>query len=100
MENLRPLFETKEIFIADMCRYQYAHLNFLQGEIQSASLILSEIQNETIFKELAHIFQAEILDFVIKNAAAAVDSYLEFLELYPMSIYYDDIRLRLREITS
>jgi hypothetical protein len=26
--------------------------------------------------------------------------YLDFLELYPQSIYYDDVRLRLRELAS
>ena len=100
MERLVSLFNTNEIYIADMCRYQHAWLTFLQGETDSTKNQLSEIVNATIFRELAHIFHAEILDFIDNNISAAIDSYLEFLELYPQSIYYDDVRLRLRELAS
>mgnify|MGYP002828539511 CR=1 FL=1 len=34
--------------------------HYLQGDLNATRLMLSEIQNETIFKELAHIFLAEI----------------------------------------
>jgi len=100
MEKLESLFTTNEIYLADMCRYQYAWLSFLQGEIELTKNSLSKIKNETIWIELAHIFHAEILDFKENNLSDTIDSYLEFLELYPESIYYDDVRLRLREITS
>ena len=100
LEKLEELFDTKEIYIADMCRYQHAWLTFLQGDVILTKLQLSKIENETIFKELAHIFQAEILDFIDKDISKAIDSYLQFLELYPQSIYYDDVRLRLRELAS
>ena len=83
-----------------MCRFQHAWLTFLQGDTDSAKIQLHEIVNETIYKELAHIFQAEILDYIDRNISGAIDSYLEFLELYPQSIYYDDVRLRLRELAS
>ena len=100
LEKLESLFDTNEIYIADMCRYQHAWLTFLQGDTDSTKVYLTEIVNETIFMELAHIFQAEILDFIDKDISGAIDSYLDFLELYPQSIYYDDVRMRLREITS
>ena len=100
MEKLETLYDTNEIYIADMCRYQHAWLSFLQDETESAKVQLQSILQETIFKELAHIFQAEILDYIEKNVSGAIDSYLEFLELYPSSIYYDDVRLRLRELAS
>ena len=100
MEKLVTLYDTNEIFIADMCRYQHAWLSFLQDETESAKVQLQSILHETIFKELAHIFQSEILDYVDKDVSGAIDSYLEFLELYPNSIYYDDVRLRLRELAS
>ena len=100
LEKLETLFDTNEIYIADMCRFQHAWLTFLQGDAENTKTLLSKIENETIFKELAHIFQAEILDFIYNDFSNAIDSYLEFLELYPLSIYYDDVRLRLREITS
>lgn len=100
LEKLEELFDTNEIYIADMCRYQHAWLTFLQGDAELTKMHLSKIENETIFKELAHIFQAEILDFIDKDISKAIDSYLDFLELYPQSIYYDDVRLRLRELAS
>ncbi len=100
LEKLETLFDTNEIYIADMCRFQHAWLTFLQGDVELTKIQLSEIKNETIFIELAHIFQAEILDHIDKDISAAIDRYLEFLELYPQSIYYDDVRLRLRELAS
>ena len=100
LEKLVSLFNTNEIFISDMCRYQYAWLTYLQGETDDAKNKLGGIINETIFKELAHVFQAEILDYIDRDISSAIDSYLEFLELYPQSIYYDDVRLRLRKLAS
>ena len=49
---------------------------------------------------MAHILNAEILDYIDNNIEQAITNYLKFLELYPNSIYYDDIRLRLRELAS
>ena len=100
MEKLVTLYDTNEIYIADMCRYQHAWLSFLQGETEGAKIQLKSILHDTIYKQMAHIFQAEILDYFDKNISGAIDSYLEFLELYPNSIYYDDVRLRLRELAS
>jgi tetratricopeptide (TPR) repeat protein len=100
LEKLVSLFGTNEIYIADMCRYQHAWLTFLQGETDSTKIQLDQIENGTIFLELSHIFEAEILDYIDNNISTAIDSYLKFLELYPQSIYYDDVRLRLRELSS
>ena len=100
MEKLITLFDTNEIYIADMCRYQHAWLTFLQDETENTKVLLNDILHETIFKEMAHIFLAEILDYIDKDVSGAIDSYLQFLENYPNSIYYDDIRLRLRELAS
>ena len=100
MDKLVNLYDTNEIYIADMCRYQHAWLNFLQDETESTKVQLQSILHETIFKELAHIFHAEILDYIDKDISVAIDHYLEFLELYPNSIYYDDVRLRLRKLAS
>ena len=100
LEKLESIFDSNEIYIADMCRFQHAWLTFLQGDVELTKIQLREIKNETIFKELAHIFQAEILDYIDKDISNAINSYLYFLELYPQSIYYDDIRLRLRELAS
>tara|TARA_B100001029_G_C15039025_1_gene442242 strand:- start:1192 stop:1719 length:528 start_codon:yes stop_codon:yes gene_type:complete len=100
LDKLTNLFNSTEIYIADMAKYQYAWLTYLQNDVENTNNQLNEITNETIFKELAHIFKSEIHDYVNNNKNEAIESYLLFLELYPNSIYYDDIRLRLREIAS
>tara|TARA_Y100000590_G_scaffold462516_1_gene626829 strand:+ start:6305 stop:8170 length:1866 start_codon:yes stop_codon:yes gene_type:complete len=100
MEKLLTLYNSKEIYIEDMCRYQNAWLNFLQKDFEKVTLELQSIKHKTIFKEMAHILTAEILDYIDNNIEQAITNYLNFLELYPNSIYYDDIRLRLRELAS
>ena len=42
----------------------------------------------------------EIFDFMLNNEQNAATIYIDFLDKYPLSIYYDDIRLRLRELTN
>ena len=49
---------------------------------------------------LIHIFKGEIYDYSIKDISKAINIYLEFLDLYPNSIYYDERRLRLRDLAS
>ena len=100
IEKLAELFDSNEIYITGMCRYQQAWLTFLQDDIETVKNQLQLIQDDTIFKEMAHLFQSEILDYMENDISNAIDKYLEFLELYPNSIYYDDVRLRLRELTS
>ena len=75
-------------------------LQQLISDIENTKIQLGSFQNDTIFRELAHIFQSEILDYIDKDVSGAIDNYLEFLELYPNSIYYDDVRLRLRKLAS
>ena len=39
-----------------------------------------------------------IYDYGLNDKSMAVDTYLNFIDLYPKSIFYDIIRLRLREL--
>tara|TARA_B100000945_G_C20409162_1_gene611677 strand:+ start:68 stop:1921 length:1854 start_codon:yes stop_codon:yes gene_type:complete len=100
IQHLNLLYEIPEIFIQEMCFYQQAWLTYLQGNIQDAKNLLNKINNNTIFSELAIIFYGEIEDYYFNNFSNAINIYLEFLEKYPKSIYYDDIRIRLKNITS
>ena len=50
MEKLVGLYDSNEIYIGDMCRYQHAWLSFLQDKTESAKVQLQTIVNETIFK--------------------------------------------------
>lgn len=100
LENLTSLFNTEDIYINDMCRYQYAWVLYLHGDIEKTKLFLKNINGDSIYKELAHIFHAEILDYINYDISKSIDIYLNFLDLYPQSIFYDDIRLRLRKLAS
>ena len=42
----------------------------------------------------------KVNDYILKNSDLAIDYYLELLEKYPKSIFYDQVRLRLRELAS
>ena len=61
---------------------------------------LNAISYETIFSEFSYILKAEIFDFILNDKKNAVDIYLDFLNKYPLSIFYDEIRLRLRDLVN
>ena len=86
--------------IGELVQYQTAYIHFLQQDFQKALESAQVLSGETIYSELAHILQAEIVDFIYEDIELAVNIYLEFLERFPDSIYYDEIRLRLRQLAS
>jgi len=100
LEILSTQMNVQNNFIKDISLYQMAYLYVLQHEFELASQKLILVSGETIFSEMSLILHAEILDFMIGDVGAAIDIYLQFLEIYPLSIYYDDIRIRLRELAS
>ena len=100
LEILSTQVNVQNNFIKDISLYQMAYLYVLQHEFELASQKLILVSGETIFSEMSLILHAEILDFMIGDVGAAIDIYLQFLEIYPLSIYYDDIRIRLRELAS
>ena len=100
LEILSTQMNVQNNFIKDISLYQMAYLYVLQHEFELASQKLILVSGETIFSEMSLILHAEILDFMVGDVGAAIDIYLQFLEIYPLSIYYDDIRIRLRELAS
>ena len=100
LEILSTQMNVQNNFIKDISLYQMAYLYVLQHEFELAFQKLILVSGETIFSEMALILHAEILDYMIGDVGAAIDIYLQFLEIYPLSIYYDDIRIRLRELAS
>ncbi len=87
-------------FIKDIFLYQSAYIYVLQNEFNLAIKNLKLTSENTIFSEVSMILHAEITDYFLNDISNAIDIYLQFLENYPLSIYYDDIRIRLREIAS
>ena len=100
LELLSTQNEIENNFIKDIFLYQTAYLYVLQNEFGLATEKLKIVSGETIFSEMSVILHAEILDYLVGNIGTAIDIYLKFLEDYPLSIYYDDIRIRLRELAS
>ena len=100
LEILSTQMNVQNNFIKDISLYQMAYLYVLQHEFELASQKLILVSGETIFSEMSLILHAEILDFMVGDVGTAIDIYLQFLEIYPLSIYYDDIRIRLRELAS
>lgn len=97
---LENLTDIDKPVIAELVQYQTAYIHFLQQDYQIALESAQVLSGETIYSELAQILQAEIVDFIYQDIELAVNIYLEFLKRFPDSIYYDEIRLRLRQIAS
>ena len=91
---------SSNIIINDFIISQLSYLLLLNNRIDDSLNYLDLISHETIFSEFSYILKAEIFDFVLKNKKNAVDIYFDFLEKYPLSIFHEDIRLRLRTIGS
>ena len=57
------------------------------------------IYSESSGKKIAKIVDGKV-DFVLIDKQNAADTYLDFLDKYPLSIFYEDIRLQLRELAN
>ena len=90
--------ENKEI--SDKIKFEYAYLNFLQGDIEQTFSTLGTINLDSVYKEFAIILEAEINDYILNDKSKCVDLYLFLLDNYPDNIYYDLVRMRLRKLAS
>ena len=88
------------IVIKDFIIFQLSYLFLLNNNPNQALDYLENISHETIFSEFSYILKAEAFDFMLNDKKNAVNLYLDFLKKYPLSIFYDDIRLRLRDLAS
>ena len=87
--------------IYTLAQFESIYLDAINGNHQSALEKANYfIQNSSNYKEDILLLKAEINDYMLSNYSKAADIYLNFLELFPKSIYYDSIRLRLRELAS
>ena len=86
--------------LSNKIRYELAILNLHQGNIAKSIDILDNIDVNTAYIESASLLKAEIYDYIIDDKSKAVDTYLYILDNFPDSIYYESIRIRLRELTS
>ena len=68
--------------------------------MQKSIEIVSSINQDSPYEESALILEAEIYDYILYDKSKAVEIYLLFLDMFPDSIHYDTIRLRLRSLAS
>ena len=97
---INELSNNNNIEISSKMKYEHAQLLIKQNNINEAIKLLNNINEESATIESAVLLKAEIYDYILNDLSNAVDLYLYLLDTYPDSIYYDLIRLRLREITS
>ena len=102
-EALRKSFqiiEMSDVPLKNVIKYYAAIIMVLQGQNENAIDLVDNLEGESIYIELSIILKGEIYDYILKNSDLAIDYYLELLEKYPKSIFYDQVRLRLRELAS
>ena len=98
LKKLYHILELSEKPLTNLIKYQLAYVLVLQAQYMNAIDIMTNIDGESIFIELSYILNGEVFDYILNDGESAINYYLEFLEKYPDSIYYDQIRLRLREL--
>ena len=98
MKGLNKLSLSDDISIVNLSLYYKSYIYIMQHDYNLSESILDAIKNDDIFSQLTILIWAEIDDHIHNDKNAAIDKYLEFLEKYESSIFYEDIRIRLGEI--
>ena len=84
-----------------LAQFESIYLEIMEGNYEEALNKIKNIENSpdlNSYIEEIIVLQGEIYDYILLDYSKAADIYLSFLELFPKSIYYDSIRLRLREL--
>ena len=95
---LESILEIDNEEISNKIKFECSYLYFLQGDFNKSLEIANSITLDSSFNEDSMLLKAEIYDYKIKNKSMAANLYLEFLNNFPLSIHYESIRLRLREL--
>ena len=94
------LLNIEDESLIDKIKLDIAYLYFLHDNIKQSIHYVEMISLESDYKEVALLFEAEINDYLLNDKSKAVDLYLLFLDSFPSSIYYELIRIRLRNLAS
>ena len=95
---LESILEIDNKEISNKIKFECSYLYFLQGNFNKSLDIANSITNDSSFNESSILLRAEIYDYKIKNKSMAANLYLDFLDDFPLSIHYESVRLRLREL--
>mgnify|MGYP001280070899 FL=1 len=88
-----PLFKTAQ--------FESIFLEVKSGNYNNAIEKIKKIKdNNNYYNHEIQILEAEIYDYGLDDKIKAVDIYLNFLDNFPKSIFYDLIRTRLRELST
>ena len=95
---LNTIYDSEDDLINNKFKLDCAKLYFEQGSIIESLELIALVDLNNPYKEEAIIFEAEIYDYILNNKSKAAEIYLSFLDNYQTSIYYESVRLRLRQL--
>ena len=98
LEILTNLNKSENDIVVNLSAYYKSYIYTYKNDYKLAIQELLLINGDDIFSQLSKLLLAEIKDYIEDDINGAIDIYLDFLENYESSIYYEDIRLRLREL--
>ncbi len=98
LEILVELRKSENQIVSNLSSYYRSYMYVYKNDYESALNEIELMNGNDIFSQLSKLLLAEVRDYVINDINGAVDMYIYFLENYETSIYYEDIRLRLREL--
>ena len=84
-----------------LAQFESIYLEIIEGNYDKALNKITKVEKNPDLNNYIEdiiVLQGEIYDYILLDYSKAADVYLSFLELFPKSIYYDSIRLRLREL--
>jgi len=96
--ELIDLINSDNMLISELAQFQYALIEFQKGNVNNTQQIISDMNTETVYHEIALVLNAEIEDYINKNYKEAIKLYEKIIEKYPESIYKEDILKRLNNL--
>jgi len=84
--------------IHNMLQYQLAYLHYLQKNYNQAISTIDNINETSLYKEYGNILISELYDYILNQNNMAIIKYNDFIDAYSSSIFYESIRIRLREL--
>ena len=95
---LLELNKSTENIIANLSIYYLSYIYIKSNNYSLAEETMLRASGDDIYLQLVKLLAAEMDDYMNKNINSAIDKYLDFLDNHESSIYYEDIRLRLKDI--
>ena len=94
LEKLSQLSLSTNPSVVNISLYFQSYLYIQQKEYAMVDFILESIYIQDIFSQLTVLLWAEVDDYIHNDKNSAIDKYLDFLDNYESSIFYEDIRIR------